>query len=125
MLLSIFGYPKSTEHPHKLPNLIVKELLKFSLEKDRLFYSAGCLCQEKTQLFSSWSVMPGLFESAYSTARKVIVNNYLNYLLHRSFYRISVAGKADRGGALYVDLSNRQLKFERNFNDLFLPLLSP
>jgi hypothetical protein len=26
MLLSIFGYPKSTEHPHKLPDRIVKEL---------------------------------------------------------------------------------------------------
>jgi hypothetical protein len=25
MLSSIFGYPKSTEHPHKLPDLIVKE----------------------------------------------------------------------------------------------------
>jgi hypothetical protein len=53
-----FGYPKSTEHPHKLPNLIVKELLKLSLEKDRLFYSTGCLCQEKLELFSSWRVPP-------------------------------------------------------------------
>ncbi len=125
MLLSIFGYPKSTEHPHKLPNLIVKELLKLSLEKDRLFYSTACLCQEKSQLLFKLVGHAGLFESAYSTVRKVIVNNYLNYFLQPSFYLVTVAGKADRGGALYVDLSNRQLKFERNLIDLFLPHPSP
>jgi hypothetical protein len=56
--VDLFGYPKSTEHPHKLPNLIVKELLKLSPEKDRPFYSYGSLCQETFYLSSGWPFGP-------------------------------------------------------------------
>jgi hypothetical protein len=59
---------KSTEHPHKLPNLIVKELPGILPGKDRPFYRACRLCQELFRLSSSWPAGPSV-ESAYSTVR--------------------------------------------------------
>ena len=75
MLLSIFGYPKSTEHPHKLPNLIVKELLEiFVRERPPILHDQ--LLESRTYLsFFKLAVKADPFESAYSTVRLSVVNN--------------------------------------------------
>lgn len=39
-----FGYPKSTEHPHKLPNLIVKELPGYFLPRKTAYFTEPSAC---------------------------------------------------------------------------------
>jgi len=78
MLLSIFGHPKSTEHPHKLPDRIFKELPEnFHLGKTAYFKGPGACVKNFLNLFKL-AVRPGLFESAYSTVRPIVVNNYFS-----------------------------------------------
>jgi hypothetical protein len=73
--LSIFGYPKSTEHPHKLPNLIVKELPETFFRERPLILNDPQLVSRSFSTFFTLAGAVGPFESAYSTARLVIVNN--------------------------------------------------
>jgi hypothetical protein len=73
--LSIFGHPKSTEHPHKLPNLIVKELLEIFFRERPPILQDPLLVSRTFSTFFKLTGSAGLFESAYSTARLVIVNN--------------------------------------------------
>ena len=57
MLSSIFGYPKSTEHPHKLPDLIVKELPKnFHLGKTAYFTVPVACVKNFLELFQAGGV---------------------------------------------------------------------
>jgi hypothetical protein len=72
---SIFGYPKSTEHPHKLPNLIVKEHLRIFFRERPPILHARLLVSRSFSTFFKLPGPAGPFESAYSTVRLVIVNN--------------------------------------------------
>ena len=85
MLSSIFGYPKSTEHPHKLPDLIVKELPEIFVRERPPILHGRLLASRTFWSFFKPPVKAGLFESAYSTVRLCVVNNYLNRLLRLSF----------------------------------------
>jgi hypothetical protein len=75
MLSSIFGYPRSTEHPHKLPDLIVKEHPKYFHLGKTAYFKRPVACVKNFLNFFKLAVLPGPFESAYSTACLTVVNN--------------------------------------------------
>jgi hypothetical protein len=75
--LSIFGHPKSTEHPHKLPDRIVKELPDIFVRERPPILLDWVLVSSFILTFFKLAVKPGPLESAYSTVRLVFVNNYL------------------------------------------------
>jgi hypothetical protein len=75
MLSSIFGYPKSTEHPHKLPNLIFKERPKYFHLGKTAYFTDPVACVKNFLNFFQAAVLAGPFESAYCTERLSIVNN--------------------------------------------------
>jgi len=75
--LSIFGHPKSTEHPHKLPDRIVKELPDIFVRERPPILLDRVLVSSLILTFFKLAVKPGPLESAYSTVRLVFVNNYL------------------------------------------------
>ena len=106
--LSIFGHPKSTEHPHKLPDRIVKELPKIfvwerpPILKDRLLVSRIFLT------FFKLAVKAGPVESAYSTVRLIVVNNYFSDCFFALFLPRQTRKPPWKRGALYVETNCRQ-----------------
>ncbi|MCU7947202.1 MAG: hypothetical protein KZQ72_11260, partial [Candidatus Thiodiazotropha sp. (ex Cardiolucina cf. quadrata)] len=109
------GYPKSTEHPHKLPNLIVKELPGYFLPRKTAYFIELSACVKIFLNFFKLANPLSPYESAYCTVQLVIVNNYLE-LSFPSLSPFEKALKAVRkSGALYVDQSSRQHKSRKNF----------
>ncbi|MEW8251626.1 MAG: hypothetical protein AB2740_15385, partial [Candidatus Thiodiazotropha sp.] len=63
------------EHPHKLPNLIVKEHPGIFFRERPPILKDPVLVSRNFSTFPKPPGPAGPFESAYSTARLVIVNN--------------------------------------------------
>jgi hypothetical protein len=106
--LSIFGHPKSTEHPHKLPDRIVKELPGIFVRERPPILLDRALVSSLNLTFFKLAVKPGPLESAYFTVRLVIVNNYLDTSFALRFSPANALKHQRERRALYVHRKHRQ-----------------